>query len=88
VPRPRALARKSISPQAAFGTVLKRLRQEAGRSQDSFAHQTGYHRNYIGQLERGEKSPSSSALFNLAAAFNVKPSEMISLVEHEFKLSK
>jgi transcriptional regulator with XRE-family HTH domain len=49
--------------------------------QEGFAHRTGYHRNYIGQLERGEKSPSLSALFNLAEAFDKRRSELLTLVE-------
>jgi transcriptional regulator with XRE-family HTH domain len=63
--------------------VLRRLRQEKGNSQDSFAHQTGYHRNYVGQLERGEKSPSLNALFDFAGSFGMKPSELLRLVERE-----
>ena len=62
---------------------MRRLRQERGRSQDSFAHQTGYHRNYIGQLERGEKSPSLNALFDFAGSFGMKPSELLRLMEQE-----
>jgi transcriptional regulator with XRE-family HTH domain len=55
---------RTRTPQIA-GVVLRQLRENAGHSQDSFAHATGYHRNYIGQL-KGEKSPSLSALFNLS----------------------
>jgi transcriptional regulator with XRE-family HTH domain len=61
--------------------VLRQLREQHGDSQEAFAHRTGYHRNYIGQLERGEKSPSLSALFNLAEAFGKRPSELLRLVE-------
>lgn len=63
--------------------VLRRLRQEKGYSQDSFAHQTGYHRNYVGQLERGEKSPSLNALFDFAGSFGMKPSELLRLMERD-----
>jgi transcriptional regulator with XRE-family HTH domain len=63
--------------------VLRRLRQNKGLSQDSFAHQTGYHRNYVGQLERGEKSPSLNALFDFAGSFGMKPSELLRLMERE-----
>ena len=41
----------------------------------------GYHRNYIGQLERGEKSPSLSALFNFANGLGLRPSEMLARIE-------
>jgi transcriptional regulator with XRE-family HTH domain len=68
--------------------VLRRLRQEKGNSQDSFAHQTGYHRNYVGQLERGEKSPSLNALFDFAGSFGMKPSELLRLMEREIAREK
>jgi transcriptional regulator with XRE-family HTH domain len=61
--------------------VLRQLRVDKGYSQDSYAHQTGYHRNYIGQLERGEKSPSLKALFDFAESFRLKPSELLQKVE-------
>jgi len=61
--------------------VLRRLRLDNGYSQDSYAHQTGYHRNYIGQLERGEKSPSLKALFDFAESFHLEPSDLLKKVE-------
>src|SRR4051794_7463181 len=61
VARKSTRGRRDLNPRVAFGLVLRALRQEGGYSQDSFAHRTGYHRNYIGQLERGEKSPSLTA---------------------------
>lgn len=50
-------------------------------SQEDFAHQMGYHRNYIGQLERGEKSPSLGALFVFAYGLGLRPSEMLARME-------
>jgi len=70
----------------AFGVVLRRLRVDSGYSQDSYAHQTGYHRNYIGQLERGEKSPSLKALFDFAESFKLAPSEMLKKVERSLQI--
>jgi transcriptional regulator with XRE-family HTH domain len=80
--------RRTRTPQIAFGIVLRQLRENAGHSQDSFAHATGYHRNYIGQLERGEKSPSLSALFNLSQALDRVPSQLLPLVEKQLRLTK
>ena len=76
-----ARGRRDLNPRVAFGLVLRALRQERGYSQDSFAHRTGYHRNYIGQLERGEKSPSLTALFDFAKTFGMRPSEVLQHVE-------
>jgi len=81
VPRKTTRTRRTVNPKVAFGVVLRRLREQRGDSQEAFAHRTGYHRNYIGQLERGEKSPSLNALFNLSEAFDKRPSEVLRLVE-------
>ena len=72
---------KSVNPRAAFGIVIRELRQSFGDSQESFAHRAGYHRNYIGQLERGEKSPSLNALFDFAKTFGMRPSKILRSVE-------
>ncbi len=88
MPQKRRNDRRTKTPQIAFGVVLRQLRERAGFSQDSFAHATGYHRNYIGQLERGEKSPSLSALFNLSQALARLPSQFLPLVEKQLSLSK
>jgi transcriptional regulator with XRE-family HTH domain len=65
----------------AFGQVVRKLRLEQGLSQEELAHQSGYHRNYIGILERGEKSASLEAIFSLAGALAVAPSLLMSLTE-------
>jgi transcriptional regulator with XRE-family HTH domain len=72
---------RALNPRNAFGITLRRLRLKQGISQDALAHATGYHRNYVGQLERGEKSPSLTALFDFAQAFNLKPSRLLQIVE-------
>jgi transcriptional regulator with XRE-family HTH domain len=76
-----AQGRKVTSPEAAFGRVLRRIRKSRSVSQDVLGTRSGYHRTYIGQLERGEKSPSLRTLFNLAATLGVTPSEMVRRIE-------
>jgi transcriptional regulator with XRE-family HTH domain len=73
--------RKRLNPKAAFGVILRQLREKHGYSQEGLAHRAGYHRNYIGQLERGEKSPSLAALFNFAGVFGKVPSVLLKAVE-------
>jgi transcriptional regulator with XRE-family HTH domain len=76
-------ASKTANPKVVFGIVLRELRRKHCYSQDEFAHLAGYHRNFIGQLERGEKSPSLGALFNFAQSLGMKPSEILKLMERQ-----
>ncbi|MGA7291935.1 MAG: helix-turn-helix transcriptional regulator [Terriglobales bacterium] len=73
--------RERLNPKTAFGVVLRQLREKRGYSQEALAHRAGYHRNYISQLERGEKSPSLAALFNFANVFGKVPSAVLRSVE-------
>ena len=73
--------RKPLSHEAAFGRVLKEIRRRRSLSQEELAAKSGYHRTYIGLLERGEKSPSLRTLFNLAETLEVNPSAIVRNVE-------
>jgi transcriptional regulator with XRE-family HTH domain len=72
---------KPISPEIAFGRILKNVRTNRKLSQEELAARSGYHRTYIGQLERGEKSASLRTLFDLASTLQVAPSLLIRRVE-------
>ncbi len=68
-------------PERAFGAVLRELRRARGLSQERLALEAGYDRSYVGELERGEKSPSLRTIFRLARAIGVSPSALIAAVE-------
>jgi transcriptional regulator with XRE-family HTH domain len=88
MPVPDAARRlKSSSPEAAFGRALRAARKSCSLSQDELGAKSGYHRTYIGLLERGEKSPSLRTIFNLAATLNVKPSALIRDTERIARLA-
>lgn len=76
-PQRTAEQRPAKTPEQAFGDVLRGVRKEKAVTQEALAHRGGYHRTYIGQLERGEKSPSLRTLFNLAEALDVSPTDLI-----------
>lgn len=80
-----AARRKAISPEVAFGRVLRKIRNDSKLSQDDLGAKSGYHRTYIGQLERGEKSPSLRTLFNVAASLGVAPSRIVKGVERALR---
>ena len=64
-----------------FGQVLRDIRKERGLSQEDLAFQSGYHPSYIGQLERGRKSPSLRAIMSLAQVLTTSGSEILRRVE-------
>lgn len=74
---------KSPSPTAekTFGVILRDIRKERGLSQETLAFESGYHATYIGQMERGQKSPSLRTIMNLAGALRTPGSEMLRRVE-------
>ena len=49
-------------------------------SQEELAHLAGYHRTYISQLERGEKSASLRTMVNLAGALGIRLSGLLSRI--------
>ena len=53
--------------QKVFGQNLKRIREERELSQEAFAELLGYHRTYVGGLERGERNPTLRSVERVAA---------------------
>ena len=74
---------KDVGLERLFGRMLQELRTERGLSQEELGFESDYHRTYISQLERGQKNPSLKAIFRLAEALGVKPSEMVRSVENK-----
>jgi transcriptional regulator with XRE-family HTH domain len=52
---------------------LRILRKQRGLSQEALAHQAGIDRNYVGQIEREEKSPTIDMIEKLATALGIDP---------------
>jgi len=69
----------------SFGKLLKQWRLARGFSQEELAFNSEIHRTFVSQLERGLKNPSLATLFALATALNMKPSDMLCQIEHEFE---
>jgi transcriptional regulator with XRE-family HTH domain len=70
-----------LTIEEAFGLTLHELRKARKVTQEELGFESGYHRTYISQLERGQKSPSLKTIFQLAAALKTSPSEIVSRVE-------
>jgi transcriptional regulator with XRE-family HTH domain len=68
-----------------FGIVLRRLREAAHLSQEALASEAQLHRNYVGLLERGERTPSILIVDQLARALGTTMSKLLRQVEDEMK---
>ncbi|AFL80248.1 putative transcriptional regulator [Aequorivita sublithincola DSM 14238] len=55
----------------SFGNKIRLLRKVANLSQEKVADLTGFHRTYIGMIERGERNVSLKNLKRFANAFNI-----------------
>lgn len=75
------LGNSPITPQAAFGVVLRRLRHAAGLSQEDLGLESGVQRNFISLIETGQNQPTIGTIFRLAIALGVRPSKMIAEAE-------
>jgi transcriptional regulator with XRE-family HTH domain len=73
--------RKLRQREKAFGVVLQEIRRDRKLSQEQLGFDSGYHRNYIGLLERGLKSPSLSTIMDIAETLQVSAAEMMKRVE-------
>lgn len=61
--------------------VLRELRLAKGLSQQSLANECEMERTHISAIERALRTPSLSTIFKLADALEIKPSELVKLIE-------
>jgi transcriptional regulator with XRE-family HTH domain len=59
-----------------LGKRVAELRKNKGFSQEGFAHECGFHRSYMGALERGEKNITLSMVNKVAKALKISLSEL------------
>lgn len=69
--------RKSMLLQEIFAQNVRIERAKAGLSQEQLAEICGYHRTYIGSVERGERNITLATLDALAAAFEMEPYQLL-----------
>jgi transcriptional regulator with XRE-family HTH domain len=70
-------------PKSVFGQNVRRIRTEAGLSQEELADRAELHRTYISSIERGQRNVSIENIFAIAAALGVSPTELVKLAPVE-----
>lgn len=63
--------------QRRVGAHLRAHRRSLGISQEGFAEVVGFHRTYMGDLERGERNLSLQSLEHLAESIGVDPLDLL-----------
>ena len=64
------------------GKVVHDLRTEKKMSQEQLAEAIDSHQVYISEIERGLKIPSLPVLYNMAKAFGMTLTELVSIIEN------
>lgn len=72
---------EDVDPAKSFGCVLRDARKNAKQTQEQLALAAGIERNFVSLIERGVNQPTIRVLFKLAAALDVRPSDLIRLTE-------
>lgn len=60
-----------------FGDRIRYLRTKESLSQEGLAHKTGFHRTYIGMIERAERNISLTNMAIFAKAFDLTIDELL-----------
>ena len=64
-----------------FGALVRQLRLERGMSQERLAELCGLHRNYVGAIERAERTPSIVTADKLSKALETTLSDIFRRLE-------
>jgi transcriptional regulator with XRE-family HTH domain len=72
-----------LDAAVAFGRVLRRLRDEAGFTQEQLGFEADLRRTYVSILELGQQQPTLTTILKLAKALRRSAQELVGLVEAE-----
>jgi transcriptional regulator with XRE-family HTH domain len=72
-----------------FGLKIKSLREQKKWTQEDLANETGFHRTYIGMIERAERNISITHIAVFARVFELTVSQLLDFKEinpkHNYK---
>lgn len=70
-----------------FGTRIRDLRSQENLSQEQLSFKTGFHRTYIGMIERGERNISLTNIAVFSKAFEMDISDLLNFKNQNVNLS-
>jgi transcriptional regulator with XRE-family HTH domain len=65
--------------RAVVARNLRVLRKQKGFTQEELADRAGINRNYVGQIEREEKSPTIDTIEKLSIELDVAPGVLLAI---------
>jgi transcriptional regulator with XRE-family HTH domain len=68
-------------PQPGLGRAIRQVRTERGLSQEELGLRAGIHPTWISHLESGRNNPAWGSVRRIAAALDLKLSELAALAE-------
>jgi len=68
---------KRQTPKLKLGDAIRQERKKLGISQEQFAELSGFHRTYIGHVERGEKNITVGGLLKIAKALKLTGADLL-----------
>ncbi len=66
-----------MSPEDAFGCILKSTRSKKGLSQEQLALNCDLDRTFISMLERGQRQPSLTSILAISSSLGIPAHELI-----------
>ena len=67
------------------GNVIRKLREEKGKTQEVLSGLAGLDRTHYSKIERGLRSPTLDTLWKVAHALDLKPHELVEEIEKALK---
>ena len=74
-----------ITPHAALGRALRRLRLAAELTQEQLGLDAEVQRNFISLIETGQSQPTITTIFKLSQALGLKASDLVAEAEQEMR---
>jgi transcriptional regulator with XRE-family HTH domain len=74
-----------MTPQERFAINLRRIRAEAGVSQEELGHLCDLHRTEVSLLERAGREPRLATIVKLAGALKTTPAQLCEGISYQTK---